>query len=129
MNESQKFQYQISDSELELTPSAKEKFAEVWEDVKDETIEAVRVYIAGGGCGGMTYGMTFTDRRTEFDVVKSEDIFNIYIDAIAMNYLRGVKIDYEVKPSGGTFVFHNAFESTGGTGTCGACGASGSGCY
>ena len=30
MNESQKFQYQISDSELELTPSAKEIFAEVW---------------------------------------------------------------------------------------------------
>ena len=36
------FKYQISDSELALTPSAKVKFAEVWKDVKDENIEAVQ---------------------------------------------------------------------------------------
>ena len=119
------FKHQISDSELELTPSAKVKFAEVWKDVKDENIEAVRVYVTGGGCSGMTYGMTLTDRRTEFDVVKSEDTFDIFFDIFALNYLRGAKIDYQIKPSGNTFIFHNVFESTGGSGMCGGCGAAG----
>ena len=79
--------------------------------------------VEGGGCSGMTYGMTFTDRRMDFDLVKSEDTFNIYIDAIAINYLRGVEIAYEIKPHGSTFVFNNVFTSTGGSGTCGGCGA------
>ena len=111
---------QIKES-LDLHISGKKE----WKDVKDENIEAVRVYVTGGGCSGMTYGMTLTDRRTEFDVVKSEDTFDIYVDIFALNYLRGAKIDYQIKPSGNTFIFHNVFESTGGSGMCGGCGAAG----
>ena len=39
----------------------------------DDDIEAVRIYVAGGGCAGMTYGMTFTDRRTGYDRVYEGD--------------------------------------------------------
>ena len=119
------FKYQISDSDLTLTPAAKQQFTEILKDVEDDSIEAVRVYVTGGGCSGMIYGMTFTDRRTEFDLIKSEDTFDIYVDTIAMNYLRGVEIDYETKPAGSTFIFNNIFKSTGGTGMCGGCGAAG----
>ena len=81
------FKYEISDSDLKLTPTAKQQFVELLKGIEDDSIEAVRVYVAGGGCSGMTYGMTLTDRRTEFDVVKSEDTFDIYVDIFALNYL------------------------------------------
>jgi len=122
-----KFEYQLSDSDITLTPSAKDQFHEIWKTIEDDTLEALRIYVAGGGCSGMTYGMTFTDQRTQYDLVKSEDTFNIYVDAIALNYIRGIEIDYETTPRGSTFVFSNVFASTGGTGMCGGCGGAGCG--
>ena len=57
--------------------------------VDDDDVEAVRVYVSGGGCGGMTYGMTFTDRKTRFDKVLTHDGLSLYVDAVALNYLKG----------------------------------------
>jgi iron-sulfur cluster insertion protein len=54
--------------------------------------------------------------------------FNLYVDAVAMNFLRGVEIDFVERPTGASFVFNNVFAATGGSGTCGACGAAGGGC-
>jgi len=47
----------------------------------------------------------------------------IYVDSVAMQYLRGVEIDYVDKPMGASFVFNNVFAATGGSGMCGGCGA------
>ena len=98
------------------------------EPVLDDDLQAIRVFVSGGGCGGMGYGMTFTDTRTEYDYARKEKDFSIYVDAVALNYLRGVEIDYVERPTGASFVFNNAFAMTGGSGTCGACGAAGGGC-
>ena len=46
--------------------------------------------------------------------------FKFYVDAVALNYLHGVEIDYVTRETGATFVFNNVFQSTGGSGTCGA---------
>lgn len=91
-------------------------------------MEAVRIYVSGGGCGGMTYGITFTDRKTRFDKVLTHDGLSLYVDAVALNYLKGVEIDFESRPTGASFVFNNVFAATGGTGVCSACGAAGGGC-
>ena len=50
---------------------------------------------------------------------------------VALNFLRGVEIDYATRETGATFVFNNVFQVTGGSGLCGACGAAvgaGGGC-
>ncbi len=122
------FKQDISASEITLTPAAQEQMAALLAQVDDEDIEAVRVFVTGGGCGGMTYGMTFTDRRTEYDCVLEEAGVKVYVDAVALNYLRGVEIDYVDRPMGASFVFNNVFASTGGSGACRACGAAGGGC-
>ena len=122
------FKQDISASEMTLTPAAQEQMAALLAQVDDEDIEAVRVFVTGGGCGGMTYGMTFTDRRTEYDCVLEEGAVKVYVDAVALNYLRGVEIDYVDRPMGASFVFNNVFASTGGSGACRACGAAGGGC-
>jgi len=118
----------LAATDLSLTQAAREKMAELFGQVDDDALQAIRVFVSGGGCGGMGYGMTFTDTRTEYDYVRKENGFSLYVDAVALNYLRGVEIDYVERPTGASFVFNNAFALTGGSGTCGACGAAGGGC-
>jgi iron-sulfur cluster insertion protein len=122
------FSMQLSDTDVILTATAREKMAELFQQTEDDDLKAIRVFVSGGGCGGMGYGMTFTDTQTEYDCVRSEGNFDVYVDAVALNYLRGVEIDYVEKPTGASFVFNNAFSMTGGSGTCGACGSAGGGC-
>lgn len=117
----------LSQQDMRVTPAAAAKLAELFAETDDD-IEAIRVYVSGGGCGGMSYGMTFTDQRTPFDAVLDADGFKIYVDSVALNYLRGVEIDYVERPTGASFVFNNVFAATGGSGVCGACGAAGGGC-
>ena len=114
--------------DLALTEAARGKMRELFSQMEDDDMKAIRVFVSGGGCGGMAYGMTFTDGLSEYDSVRSEEGFDIYVDAVALNFLRGVEIDYVEKSTGASFVFNNAFAITGGSGTCGACGSAGGGC-
>jgi iron-sulfur cluster insertion protein len=122
------FRAELTESDLALTATAREKMLELFSQVEDDGLKAIRVFVSGGGCGGMGYGMTFTDAQSEYDSVRKEEGFHVYVDAVALNYLRGVEIDYVERPTGASFVFNNAFAITGGSGTCGACGAAGGGC-
>ena len=125
MNTQMAYQEDISPQEISLTQEAQSQLASLYGQVDDDEIEAIRIYVTGGGCSGMNYGMTFTDRRNLYDKVWKDSGFNIYIDAIALEYLKGVEIDYVERPTGASFVFNNVFSATGGSGTCGACGAAG----
>lgn len=124
----------IDKEDFGITPPAREQLMNIFEQSRAEyeEIEAIRVFVAGGGCSGMTYGMTLTDQQTEYDRVFEDDSgLKIYVDAIALNYLRGVEIDYVQRPSGPSFVFNNAFALMGGTGGCGSgscCSSSAGGC-
>jgi iron-sulfur cluster insertion protein len=122
------FSMGLQESDLALTDAAREKMCELITQAEDDDLKAIRVFVSGGGCGGMGYGMTFTDSQTEYDCTRKEEGFEIYVDAVALNFLRGVEIDYVERPTGASFVFNNAFSMSGGSGTCGACGSAGGGC-
>ncbi len=122
------FDMALPEAVLALTDAAREKMGELITQAEDDDLKAIRVFVSGGGCGGMGYGMTFTDSQTEYDCVRQEEGFDIYVDAVALNFLRGVEIDYVERPTGASFVFNNAFAMSGGSGTCGACGSAGGGC-
>jgi len=95
---------------------------------EEQDITGVRIFVAGGGCGGMSYGMTFVEKPTEYDCVLDAGDVNLYVDAIALSFLEGVEVDYQEQGLNKSFVFRNVFANTGGAGTCGACGAAGGGC-
>ena len=118
----------LSENEIKVSAGAGEQLQRLIAGVEDDDVEAIRIYVAGGGCSGMTYGMTFTDRRTGYDRVYEGDGYRVYVDAVALNYLSGVEIDFVTRETGSTFVFNNVFQATGGAGTCGACGMAGGGC-
>ena len=112
--------------EIKVSPEAVEQLIAITE--KEDDINGVRIFVSGGGCGGMTYGMTFVEQPNEFDCVLETDGMNIYVDAVALGFLEGVEIDFKTQGVNKSFVFKNVFANTGGAGTCGACGAAGGGC-
>lgn len=112
--------------EIQVSASAHEKLVELLNS--EEEINGVRIFVSGGGCSGMTYGMTFAESPSQYDSVLQRDDLTVYIDAVALAYLEGVEIDYQQQGMNASFVFKNVFAATGGSGGCSACGASGGGC-
>ncbi|MDO8704574.1 MAG: iron-sulfur cluster assembly accessory protein [Sulfuricaulis sp.] len=111
----------IGDAEMQLTPAAQAKFAEMLHEADNE-IPGIRVFVSGGGCGGMTYGMTYADSVDQaYDSVLEGPGFKVFVDPVALNYLQGCEIDFR----NSSFVFNKVFQAVGGKGTCGGCGGGG----
>lgn len=121
------FDQKIQSSQLAVTPGAHAKFMELLADADDEVI-GVRIYVSGGGCSGMGYGMTFTDAENEHDLILEQDGVKIFVDAIAAGFMANTEIDFVEQGTGASFVFNNAFAVTSSGGSCGGCGSSGGGC-
>lgn len=122
------FNPRLSSADINITPTARDKLIALLADVDDDEINSVRIFVSGGGCGGMSYGMTFASDATPMDGTWSDGDLSVHVDAVALNFLRGVEIDFVDQAMGASFVFNNVFKSVGGSGACGACGSSGGGC-
>jgi iron-sulfur cluster insertion protein len=112
--------------EINVMPAAHAKLVELLS--AEEEISGVRIFVSGGGCGGMTYGMTFSEAPNPHDAILEKDGLTLYVDAVALSFLSGVEIDFVEQGMGASFVFKNAFAATGGSGACGGCGSAGGGC-
>ncbi len=113
-------------NEIKVSPTAIEQLIAIISS--EEGVQGIRIYVSGGGCGGMTYGMTFVDKPTPYDRILECEGLMIYVDSVAMSFLEGVEIDYKTEGLNKNFVFTNAFAYSDGSGACGACGAAGGGC-
>ncbi|MBI5613194.1 MAG: iron-sulfur cluster assembly accessory protein [Gammaproteobacteria bacterium] len=112
----------IHESEMRLTPTAQAKIAELLAEAEDD-VAGIRVFVSGGGCGGMTYGMTYADRAADdYDGVIEGPGFRVFVDPVALNYLQGCEIDFRVDGPSPSFVFNKVFQAVGGSGRCGGCG-------
>ncbi len=121
------YQTQVSESEIKISPIAAEQLKNLIDSV-EEDIEGIRIFVSGGGCSGMTYGMTYAEQVAETDKTIDGNGFKVVVDAFALAYLEGCDIDFVDNGPNKSFVFNNVFKSVGGTGGCNACGASGGGC-
>lgn len=54
----------------------------------------LRLYISGGGCAGMSYGMSIDDTVSGDDAVVKTKGIKVIVDKLSLIYLRGSKIDY-----------------------------------
>jgi len=113
-------------NEITISPTAHEQLINITSS--EENIAGIRIFVSGGGCGGMTYGMTLTEQANPFDAVLEQDGLNVFVDSVALSFLEGVEIDYQMQGVNASFVFKNVFATTGGANTCGGCGSSGGGC-
>jgi len=119
------FNSRLSD-EIKVSPEAVEQLIAITQNEDD--VNGVRIFVSGGGCGGMSYGMTLVEQPSKYDCVLENDGLNLYVDAVALGFLEGVEIDYKAQGANKSFVFKNVFAKSGGSGTCGACGAAGGSC-
>jgi iron-sulfur cluster assembly protein len=103
---------------VNLTPAAAEKLGGIMEQKGMAETHALRVFVKGGGCGGMQYGMTF-DQAREGDEMYEQHGLRIIVDSTSLFYIDGANIDYVDNLMGGGFHIDNPQA----TSSCG-CGSS-----
>ena len=103
---------------VNLTPAAAEKLSGIMSQKGMADSHALRVFVKGGGCGGMQYGMTFDEAR-EGDEVYEQHGLRVIVDSTSLFYIDGANIDYVDNLMGGGFHIDNPQA----TSSCG-CGSS-----
>lgn len=89
-----------------LTPAAAEKLQALLRE-KNLTAYGLRVFVAGGGCSGMQYGMAFDAQPRETDYVFETEGIRLFVDPVSMMYIAGSQIDYVDSLMGGGFRIDN----------------------
>lgn len=67
----------------------------------------LRVFVAGGGCSGLQYGMALEAEPRAYDNVIEASGVKVFIDPTSMMYLAGATVDYEDSLMGGGFKIDN----------------------
>ncbi len=80
---------------------------------------ALRVFVSGGGCSGLNYGMALEGDPRESDLRFQFGDVDVVIDPVSIGYLEGSTIDYVDDLMGGGF----RVENPNAVATCG-CGTS-----
>jgi len=103
---------------ITITESAKTKILNLLAEENNPDL-ALRTFVQGGGCSGMSYGFTFDEITNEDDFEVPLEKFRVLVDSMSMQYLQGSSIDYKEDIQGSQFVISNPNAQT----TCG-CGSS-----
>ncbi len=91
---------------LSVSPSAVEVIRNLLQQ-RNIPNHSLRVFVSGGGCSGMQYGMAFEESPKEFDKVVSVDGVSLLVDSTSLMYLQGATIDYVDSLMGGGFRIEN----------------------
>jgi iron-sulfur cluster assembly accessory protein len=59
---------------------------------------ALRVYVAGGGCCGVNFGMALDNNIRDVDTRLSIDGVDVVVDEVSIEYLHGATIDFVNDP-------------------------------
>jgi iron-sulfur cluster assembly protein len=68
---------------------------------------SLRVFVSGGGCSGLQYGMAFDDNVRPGDELVEQHGVRVLVDDFSAPYLRGSEIDYVDSLMGAGFTVHN----------------------
>lgn len=91
---------------ITLTPVAAAKVRELLESEGNPDL-ALRVYVAGGGCSGLQYGMALDDSVMDDDTLVNHDGIRVLIDSESYGFLTGSEIDYVDSLMGAGFTVNN----------------------
>lgn len=74
---------------------------------KDVPDYGLRVFVSGGGCSGLQYGMALEAEPKPYDHIIEKPGYKIFIDPTSMMYMDGCTIDYVDAIMGGGFKIDN----------------------
>src|SRR5207249_6824358 len=78
---------------ITLTDAAVSKVKELIEAQNREG-HGLRVYVAGGGCSGLRYGMALDEQAAEDDEIYDFDGQNVFVDPASLPHIEGAHVDY-----------------------------------
>ncbi len=96
----------VQEQAVSLTPAAASMIRKLMES-KGLDGYGLRVFVQGGGCSGLSYGMAFEDQVEDGDEIVTTDGVSVYVDQISAMYLTGATIDYVDSLMGGGFKIDN----------------------
>lgn len=85
---------------------------------------SLRVYVAGGSCSGVNFGMALDNIIRENDLTFAMEDIQLVIDDQSIAYLRGAKIDYINDPARGAGFVVDSPANQGHSCSCGSKGQS-----
>ncbi|MGB0891683.1 MAG: HesB/IscA family protein [Flavobacteriaceae bacterium] len=93
---------------IKVSDTAKKKVRELMtDDGFNPTTDFVRVGVKSGGCSGLSYDLTFDNKKEENDKVFEENDVKIIVDKKSFLYLVGTTLEYSGGLNGKGFVFNN----------------------
>lgn len=95
----------IETSVLTMTSAAAEKVRELIKQENDPAL-GLRVFVAGGGCSGLQYGMTLDEEQDGDTIVSMGDI-RVFVDDMSLGYITGSEVDYVDSLMGAGFTVNN----------------------
>jgi iron-sulfur cluster assembly protein len=90
---------------ITMTPVAAEKVRDLLKQENDPGL-GLRIFVAGGGCSGLQYGMTL-DEEQEGDTAISLGDFKVFVDEMSIQYVNGSEVDYVDSLMGAGFTVNN----------------------
>lgn len=124
---------EVQEQAVTITERAAQEVKAVIEDQGDPNA-MLRIYVAGGGCSGLQYGMALETDPIEGDHIFSAGDVRVVIDQQSFPYLKGATVDYVEGLMGAGFKIDNpnaksccgcgssfSTEEGGGSGGCGPC--------
>jgi len=91
---------------ITLTPVAAEQLGKLMTE-KGLKEYALRVFVSGGGCSGLSYGMTFAENPEADDQIFETSGVKVIVDPGSYYYLDGAEIDFIDSLMGGGFRIEN----------------------
>ena len=83
-----------------LTPAASQAVKDILEQRKLDGY-ALRVYVAGGGCCGVNFGMALDNNFRDVDTTFEASGVKVVVDEVSIDYLREATIDFVNDPQRG----------------------------
>jgi iron-sulfur cluster assembly accessory protein len=93
------------EANISVSEAAAKRIAHIL--AKEETSDALRVSVEGGGCSGFSYKYDLTDNQQDDDLVIEREGAKVLIDPISIPYLEGSVIDFVDDLMGQSFQISN----------------------
>ena len=116
---------------VSMTPTAAVKVRELL-DAEGNPALGLRIFVAGGGCSGLQYGMTLDESQDGDEIFEAQGV-RVLVDDMSAQYIMGSEVDYVDSLMGAGFTVNNpnavsscgcghSFRTAGDTGQARSCG-------
>ena len=91
---------------VDVTPSARDQVVKIMER-QGKPGQSLRLFVQGGGCSGLTYGMTFDKTETGDEIAYHDEKLTVVVDRSSAPLLDGIKVDFLMGLEASGFKIYN----------------------